>query len=124
MPLIFSYGTLQREGVQVATFSRRLPARPAMLAGFVLSRVTDDRVELSARGKPAFHANVVASGRADSRVSGSVLEVTNADLALADKYEHSASYVRIAVQLVSGENAWVYVHGPSLEALPTNTDTG
>ena len=44
---------------------------------------------------------------------GRRLEVTDAELMAADAYEAPADYVRVAVTLVSGASAWVYVHGPS-----------
>ncbi|MGH8315906.1 MAG: gamma-glutamylcyclotransferase family protein, partial [Steroidobacterales bacterium] len=55
------------------------------------------------------HANASFNGRKDSSVSGTVLEVTDAELAAADQYELPATYVRIAVVLASGKEAWVYV---------------
>ena len=60
----------------------------------------------------AHHANVVPNSRSSSRVSGTVFEVTDAELAAADEYERPASYERVAVTLASGKMAWVYVHTP------------
>jgi hypothetical protein len=34
MPFLFSYGTLQQEAVQMATFGRRLQGEPGELIGF------------------------------------------------------------------------------------------
>jgi gamma-glutamylcyclotransferase (GGCT)/AIG2-like uncharacterized protein YtfP len=59
------------------------------------------------------HANVVPNGRSGSRVSGTVFEVTDAELTAADEYERPASYGRLAVTLASGKTAWVYVHTPA-----------
>jgi gamma-glutamylcyclotransferase (GGCT)/AIG2-like uncharacterized protein YtfP len=41
-------------------------------------------------------------------VSGVVFEISDAELAAADQYEHTAGYARIAVNLASGKQAWVY----------------
>ena len=112
MPFLFSYGTLQQEDVQRATFDRLLHGHADELPRFEPSLVRiEDPQHAAMRGR-AHHANVTFNGRADSRVPGTVFEVTAAELAAADVYEHQASYRRIAVSLASGKEAWVYVHVP------------
>jgi Gamma-glutamyl cyclotransferase, AIG2-like len=106
MPLLFSYGTLQKADVQLATFGRLLPGQPDELPGFELSVV--------AAARQNSHANASFNGRSNSRVSGTAFDVTEAELLAADKYERSASYTRIAVVLGSGVPAWVYVDARSL----------
>jgi gamma-glutamylcyclotransferase (GGCT)/AIG2-like uncharacterized protein YtfP len=54
------------------------------------------------------HPIVKFNGRPDSRVSGTVFEITDAELASADQYEVSA-YTRMAATLATGKEAWVYV---------------
>lgn len=107
MPLLFSYGTLQQESVQLATFGRRLRGWPDALVGFELGvfRV-EDPAFVAASGK-ADHAIVRRTGGADARVRGTVLEVTEAELAAADAYE-PAGYARVTAPLASGGEAWVY----------------
>src|SRR5215212_9305201 len=100
MPYLFSYGTLQREAVQRSTFGRPLRGEPDELVGFeqALIRVADPAF-VAASGK-ADHAIVCFNGRADSRVRGTVLEVTDDELAHADRYE-PAGYTRVATTLAS-----------------------
>ncbi len=107
MPLLFSYGTLRQEAVQLATFGRLLHGEPDELIGFEQSlfEVTDPDF-VSASGK-AHHAIVTFTGRSDSRVAGTVFEVTDAELSSADTYE-PAGYTRIRAELASGRQAWVY----------------
>ncbi len=112
MPLLFSYGTLQLEEVQRATFGRVLHGHRDELPGFEPSLVEIDPRQAATVGR-THHANVTFNGRADSRVPGTVFEVTDAELAAADEYERPASYERAAVTLASGKEAWVYVHAPS-----------
>ncbi len=100
MPLLFSYGTLQQEDVQWSTFGRLLEGQPDELPGF------EPSVSVTRQ-----HANVIFNGWADSRVAGTVFEITDAELAAADEYEQRAKYVRIAATLASGKQAWVYVDG-------------
>ena len=107
MPLLFSYGTLQQEAVQVSTFGRRLRGEPDDLVGYELGvfRV-EDAAFVAASGK-ADHAIVRFTGRRESRVKGTALEVTEQELAQADAYE-PAGYERVPATLASGRQAWVY----------------
>jgi hypothetical protein len=43
------------------------------------------------------------------RVSGRAFEVTQAELAAADEYEHRDAYTRIAGRLASNQETWVYI---------------
>jgi hypothetical protein len=111
MPLLFSYGTLQQDDVQLATFGRRLPGHPDELPGFEPSLVRiEDPLVVAISGR-THHANATFNGRDDSRIAGMVFEVTDAELAAADEYERHATYKRIAVTLASGKEAWLYVAG-------------
>ena len=113
MPLLFSYGTLQQEDVQLSTFGRLLHGQPDKLPGFEqsLSKIEDPHV-VAESGK-SHHANATFNGRNDSRVSGTVFEITDAELDAADRYEQLAAYKRIATMLASGKRAWVYVDSRS-----------
>ena len=114
MPLLFSYGTLQQEKVQLSTFGRRLDGQRDTLIGYERSQVKIDDPQVVARLGMTHHANVMATGRDDSGVSGMALEVTDAELARADEYEAPFRYARVAVRLASGRQAWVYVHTPAV----------
>ena len=110
MPLLFSYGTLQQENVQLLTFGRRLNGHKDELLGFEHSLVRiDDPQVVAATGK-THHANVTFNANEGSRVPGTVFEVTDAELASVDDYEAAFSYRRVAATLASGRQAWVYVY--------------
>jgi Gamma-glutamyl cyclotransferase, AIG2-like len=113
MPLLFSYGTLQQEDVQMATFGRLLQWQRDELPGFGPSLVRIEDAQVAAASGRTHHANVTFNGRRDSRVSGAVFEVTDAELAAADRYEQAAAYIRIAAVLASGKQAWLYVDARS-----------
>ena len=116
MPLIFSYGTLQQHEVQLATFGRLLQGRKDELIGFEPSLVEIEDSELAKAIGRAHHDNVTFNGRNDSRVAGMVFEITDAELAAADRYEERAAYRRIRATLASGTEAWVYVDARSAPA--------
>jgi len=105
--LLFSYGTLQQERVQLAQFGRRLEGRADALPGWrtVMVEITDPGV-LAKSGET--HHPVVMPGQNDESVAGVVFEITAQELAAADAYE-VADYKRIAAPLASGITAWVYV---------------
>jgi hypothetical protein len=107
MPLLFSYGTLQLENVQLSLFGRRLSGHRDELVGFEQSLVhVDDPNVVAASGK-THHPIVKFNGIPTSRVPGTVFELSDAELIHADSYEPPA-YQRIATKLASGKQAWVY----------------
>jgi gamma-glutamylcyclotransferase (GGCT)/AIG2-like uncharacterized protein YtfP len=107
MPLLFSYGTLQQEAVQMSTFGRLLRGQPDELVGFEQSLLRIEDPEFVAASGKTHHAIVKFNGRNASRVSGTVFEVSDAELAKADQYE-PAGYERISTTLASGKQVWVY----------------
>ena len=110
MALLFSYGTLQLPNVQLATFGRFLRGEKDEAVGCERVVVTiDDPQAVAATGRSE-HANLRFNGRPEARVPGTVLDVTEAELAEADRYEHLAHYERRKIQLASGRTAWAYVH--------------
>jgi Gamma-glutamyl cyclotransferase, AIG2-like len=115
MPLLFSYGTLQREDVQLLVFGRRLQGRLDELVGFEKLLITIDEPRLIAQTGTRDHVIVKFNGRIESRVPGSVFEITDEELASADRYEVDP-YLRVQTLLASGIRAWVYVDARYLEA--------
>ena len=110
MPLLFSYGTLQQEGVQKSTFGRLLQGHADELLGFEKSFVRIADPQVVATSGETHYANVIFNGRNDSRVSGTVFEITDNELTAADQYEQPAGYKRVTAILASGKVAWVYVN--------------
>ena len=107
MEHLFSYGTLQQENVQLATFGRLLHGRPDALIGFTQELIEITDLEVLAKSGKRFHPAVARSSAAD-RVAGTVFEISASELAAADAYEVS-DYERVEAQLASGSKAWVYV---------------
>jgi hypothetical protein len=110
MPLLFSYGSLQQEEVQLSTFGRRLDGQRDELPRFEPSLVRIDDPQVAIKLGKTHHANVRFNGNEGSRVPGMVFEVTDTELAGVDKYEAAFFYQRAAAMLGSGRQAWVYVH--------------
>jgi len=108
MPLLFSYGTLQQENVQRSTFGRVIQGQRDELVGFEQSSLTIEDPQVVATSGKTDHTIVRFNGRNDSRVTGTVFEITDEELANADRYE-VAAYKRVTAMLASGKQAWVYV---------------
>jgi hypothetical protein len=105
---LFSYGTLQRRDVQLATYGRPLDGEPDALLGYRLEVLPDrdpDAVRISGTKT---HMVVRRTGDSSDRVAGVVFLLTAEELAATDKYEGS-DYDRIELTLESGRRAFVYV---------------
>ena len=105
---LFSYGTLQTEAVQLATFGRKLEGRPDSLTGYGLVMIQIEDQDFVASSGAALHRNVQFTGSATDLGEGTVFTLTRKALEHADAYE-PAEYQRRLVQLKSGLKAWVYL---------------
>jgi len=112
MEYLFSYGTLQNKDVQITTFGRELDGQADALVGFRQGwlEITDPNVLKTS--KQTHHPIVSRSANNNDHVAGTVFEVSQKDIALADAYEVD-DYVRIEVKLASGKTAWLYVDANS-----------
>jgi gamma-glutamylcyclotransferase (GGCT)/AIG2-like uncharacterized protein YtfP len=107
--LLFSYGTLQKKNVQIANFGRELTGRADALPGYACRVLPVADPKAAALNGDWHHASAAPSPHPDDAVSGTVFEITEQELAAADKYEAVAKYCRISVTLRSATQAWVYV---------------
>ena len=106
---LFSYGTLQTEGVQLSIFGRRLEGMPDALVGYRLTTAEVKDPDFVAKSGAAQHRNLQHSGVASDLVEGTVFTLTSKELEHADEYE-PWDYKRVQVRLRSGVQAWVYLH--------------
>ena len=112
---LFSYGTLQLEEVQLATFDRKLEGSADALPGYqiVMIRITDE--DFVAKSGTADHRSLQYTANPSDLVAGAVLKVTREELEQADAYEPEG-YKRVRAQLRSGAEAWVFVDHPNLDS--------
>ena len=107
---LFTYGTLQLEAVQMATFGRLLTGTCDALVGFEIAPlVIEDPAVIAVSGK-AQHTIAQYTGRTSDTIPGMVYAVSLAEIESADTYE-VAPCLRVSVVLQSGQRAWVYVDG-------------
>ena len=110
MPLVFSYGSLQRSDVQIATFNRLLDGRRDHLPGFRVGRIPIRDPAVAAALGTAYHANAEPTGNPHDQVEGTAFEIAEDELRRVDIFEQRDGYGRRAVTLASGRAAWVYVY--------------
>jgi hypothetical protein len=106
--LLFSYGTLQLEKVQLKLFGRLVETSEDALPGFTPTTVVIADPDVLSTSGMATHLAAIPSDDPAAAMPGKALHITEADLAEVDRYEGD-EYKRIEVRLVSGRDAWVYV---------------
>ena len=103
---LFSYGTLQKSEIQLKLFGRLLDGAKDILKGYKLSPIEIKDESFFAKGEDKYQLTLTASK--DAAVEGTVFEISEEELLLADKYEPE-NYRRIKVALESGKEAWIYI---------------
>lgn len=106
--LLFSYGTLQFEKVQLESFGRILKGSKDSLPGYKLEnlKITDN--DVLSKSAQQYHPIAIPTKNKEDIVSGVLFEITEEELRQADLYELS-DYKRIKVTFTSNQEGWVYV---------------
>ncbi|WP_410471536.1 gamma-glutamylcyclotransferase family protein [Faucicola mancuniensis] len=107
MPKLFSYGTLQQENVQLATFGRLLDGQQDSLVGYVLGEIEITDPDVLQKSGKRFHPMLIKTDNADDKVAGVIFDINDNELLQADSYEVDA-YKRIEAKFASGQVAWIY----------------
>lgn len=111
MPYLFSYGTLQKEQVQMETFERILKGEQDVLTGYRLEMLEITDREVLRKSSQKFHPVLKFSGNPEDEIKGILFEVTEEEILHADEYEVD-DYQRIETVLKSGRSGFVYVGKP------------
>ena len=106
--LLFSYGTLQLEPIQLAIIGRTLAGHPDVLQGFEQTFVEIDNDSVQSLTGKSRHVIAKFTGRPFDTIPGTVFALTADEVQKADRYE-TTEYLRVSVLLRSGTRAWVYV---------------
>lgn len=113
MPLLFSYGTLQLEQVQLETFGRLLKGEKDILEGYQLTMIEITDAEVLRKSNQKFHPIIGFSGDKKDQVEGVLFEVTEEEILQADQYEVD-DYIRVEVTFKSGKNGYIYIENKNL----------
>lgn len=108
MPYLFSYGTLQKEEVQLETFGRLLSGERDILTGYNLNMLEITDPEILRKSNQKYHPILKYSGNPEDKVEGILFEVTEKEILQADEYEVD-DYKRIETVFKSGKRGFIYV---------------
>jgi len=108
MSHLFSYGTLQKEQVQIETFGRILQGEKDILAGYKLEMLEITDPEVLRKSNQKYHPILEFSGNAEDEVEGVLFEVSDEEILQADEYEVD-DYKRIETVFKSGKKGFIYV---------------
>src|SRR5262245_43040145 len=106
--LLFSYGTLQKQKVQLELFGRTLNGTLDVLKGYKLATIEIKDKDVLSKSEQKYHLIAVPSNDKEDFIEGVALEVSMEEVLRADEYE-TEDYKRIEVVLESGKRSWVYV---------------
>jgi len=105
---LFSYGTLQKEKVQIDLFGRTLPGSADVLRGYKVSTIEITDETFLSKGEGKYQKTLMISANKNDMVLGTVFEITNGELLIADRYE-PGNYKRTKVMVESGKKVWIYL---------------
>lgn len=105
---LFSYGTLQKEQVQIETFGRLLEGEKDILTGYAMKMVEITDPEVLRKSNQKYHPILEFSGDSSDKVEGMLFEVTEEEILQADEYEVD-DYKRIETSFKSGKKGFIYV---------------
>jgi len=106
---VFSYGTLRQPEVQVVLYGRQVLTTVDSLPGYRLDWLTITDPDVIAASGSDRHP-ILRRGEPTDEVAGAALELSESELVATDAYEVD-DYVRVAVVLRSGLEAFAYVAG-------------
>lgn len=116
MPKLFSYGTLQQENVQLATFGRTLVGSKDQLIGYQLGEIEITDEDVLAKSGKRFHPILLKTNNPTDKVAGVIFDITDNELAQADRYEVDAyAYARVEGNFDSGATAWIYADASDID---------
>ncbi len=104
---LFSYGTLQKDKVQLELFRRLLNGNKDILKGYKLSSIEIKDESFLSKGEQKYQLIAMLSKDNTDTIEGTVFEISEEELLLSDKYEPD-NYKRVKVVLQSGKEAWIY----------------
>ncbi len=101
---LFSYGTLQKKKVQLKLFGRLLVGTNDILKGYKISSIEIKDESFLSKGEQKYQLTAIPSKNDTDIIEGTVFEISEEELILADKYEPD-NYKRVKVVLQSGKEA-------------------
>lgn len=105
---LFSYGTLQKDSVQLTLFGRLLRGTKDILKGYKTALIEINDESFLAKGEEKYQQTLLSSKNDNDFIEGTIFEISVAELLIADKYEPH-NYQRVKLRFQSGNEAWIYL---------------
>nr|WP_299888867.1 gamma-glutamylcyclotransferase family protein [uncultured Lacinutrix sp.] len=106
--LLFSYGTLQLDNVQIETYGRKLYGKKDILMGYRLDNMQIKDESILKKSNQEFHPIAIKSDISEEKIEGKIFEINTEELLNTDLYEVD-DYKRVLETFKSGLKAWVYI---------------
>ncbi len=110
MPLVFSYGNLQQEKVQLHLFGQLLSGEADSLYGYRLARIANTDKTILPNDESEWQYTLLNTADKNSRVDGTLFTLTDHQLNELDANK-PRDYRRMFMTLSSGKRAWVFLLG-------------
>lgn len=105
---LFSYGTLQKDAVQLELFGRLLNGAKDVLEGYKLASIEITDEAFLAKGAAKYQLTALSSKNDADFIEGTIFAISAEELRAADQYEPD-NYQRVEIILRSGRKAWIYI---------------
>ena len=102
--------------MQLSICGRKLRGKPDELLDCVRTTIEVPKWHKAAATGLTHYATVTFVPGSGSRVPGTLLELTDAELGATDDYERDSEYVRVTAALASGRKSWVYVSAATVDS--------
>ncbi|MFK6999762.1 gamma-glutamylcyclotransferase family protein [Flavobacterium oreochromis] len=106
--LLFSYGTLQLEKVQLENYGRILEGKHDVLKGYKIEKIQITDKEVLAKSELEYHPIAVKSINKADFIQGVIFQISSLELEKTDQYEVD-QYSRVLETFESGRKAWIYI---------------
>lgn len=106
--LLFSYGTLKLDTVQLQNYNRKLKGTEDLLLGYKLDYLEIKDTSVIEKSNTNIHPIAIKTKDKNDKIKGIVFEITGEELIQTDKYEVS-NYKRVLETTELGEKVWVYI---------------
>lgn len=105
---LFSYGTLQKDKVQLELFGRLLDGSKDTLKEYKITSIEIEDESFLSKGEEKYQLTALISNDKKDTIEGTVFEISEEELLVADFYEPD-EFKRVKVKLESGKLAWIYM---------------
>lgn len=106
--LLFSYGILQQNELQIEIYERKLSGMEDVLEGYKLEDIQIKDKTVTQKNNKEHYPIAIKTNNKEHCIKGKIFQITTDELFKTDVYEVEG-YKRVLETFKSGKEAWVYV---------------